>query len=741
MLTRWAWGLACWICLATAAQAEVRNHIRVVLDLSQSMRVNDPGKMAILSTLLLYDLAQPNPTQGDSFKVIPFRQTGWDWLKAVPTGNGPAIEVEALNRKPFADRVKALAYDATRTHFYPGIRAAVSDLQDTPKGDTRTIVLITDGVPEKPSQDQEAERIQKELLPLIEQASIRLYVLAFSKEATQNKVFFDKLTKNDTLGKAFFDEKGDRLLEGMLELFKTGLGYDGEPPLPLPQTTSLRLNLGGKLPRAAVVVLSPGAASFPTLHLAPLPNQPVPVSESTARAGSQGAPLGAAYTLAWVLSPLAAPYQFASDAKQGSVAVLRPVQVRLDIRADPKHPLAHIDRAMAKTPLPLALEVNTEYGGLPGEVDVKYWLHGPDQQVDKLPNAPPGPGYKAPPLTGLVYELPAKFPENHPPSRVYRGAVTVEASRGAKTVGELAAPHIVEVYPFLAIAPYPRQIDADPQGRTLQSGDKRCVGFELKLDAGELPENPPYAVRAALRPAQAGLMDQALRKASFTLDGEVLQVENPPAAALGEWQKGRLLGREELLGQPHELCVKIGDPTGLQSAGWVDLPIHFTFAKSPYDDFDVIAPLTVRIKLASSPMDWAAGLVAALAGLALALLWHLRDRPALPDDLCYAIALDGAAAGLVARRFHDGPALARWLGLRVEKPIIPDGAARPLAWLRPVRGELYQLRLAPGVRLAAAEPGAPAVPLRQQLATVAVQSTYRLQTAGPAYWLRLEFRC
>ena len=731
--------LLCWMGLALSVHADTRNHVRVVLDLSQSMIKNDPGRMAILSTLLLYDLAQPNPTQGDSFKVIPFKEKGWDWEKAIPTSNGPVIEVDSLNRKSFVDKVKGLAYKATRTHFYPGIREAILDLENTPKGDTRTIVLVTDGVPEEKTKNQEAGRIQKELLPMLEKGDMRLYVLAFSKEATGNKPFFDALTKSDSLGKSFFDEKGDHLLEGMLELFATGLGYDVDAPKPLPQTTSLQLNLGGKLPRAAVVVLSPGAIGFPTLKLAPPPNQPVIVSESTVKTSPSGVAQGAAYTLAWALSPAPSPYELTTDAKQGSVAVLRPVQVRLNVRRDPKRPGVNIDRAMAKTVLPLALEVNTEYGGNPGDVNVKYWLHGPGSQVDKLPNVPPGAGYKAPPATGNMYDMPVKFAENNPPNKLYQGSVTVEASRGAKTVGELASPHSVDVYPFVAITPYPRQVDADPQGSVLQKGDKRCVDFELKLDAGELPEHPPYAIRAVLRPTNAKTMEYELRKSSFTLDGYPLQVENQLGAIPGDWQKGRLLDSEALLVKHHELCIKIGDPKFSQTTASVDLPVHFILAKSPYDDFDVIAPLTVRIKLSPSPFDWTLWLLPALAMLALALLWHLRDRPTLPTDLGYAIIPDSPSANWVSKAFQAGFGLSRLLGLKEEKPIIPDGTTRPVAWLCPDQGELYQLRLAQGVRMEALNGGEAVNPAQNRLVTVAVQLTYRLHTPSGNYLFRLEY--
>ena len=65
--------LAAFAALACAAvPAQAANHVRVVLDLSISMRHNDSGRLAKLSTLLLFDLVRPNPTLGDSFDVTPF---------------------------------------------------------------------------------------------------------------------------------------------------------------------------------------------------------------------------------------------------------------------------------------------------------------------------------------------------------------------------------------------------------------------------------------------------------------------------------------------------------------------------------------------------------------------------------------------------------------------------------------------------------------------------------------------
>jgi len=189
-----------------------------------------------------------------------------------------------------------------------------------------------------------------------------------------------------------------------------------------------------------------------------------------------------------------------------------------------------------------------------------------------------------------------------------------------------------------------------------------------------------------------------------------------------------------------EICITVGKPKEGDPARAVELPVHFTLALSPYDEFKVIEPLTLRVRLAKPPLPWEPWLLlSSLALLAAALLWYCRNRPTLAPDLGYAIAHDGSFTQLVSRSLGEGSWLARLLGLTVEKPITAEGHDRPLAWVRPVDGELYQLRPAQGTRLETVEPAEP-VPLHRRLATVSVQRTYRLRTAAGAYLLRLEYR-
>src|SRR5579864_9297255 len=231
---------------AMTAPAQAANHVRVVLDLSLSMIHNDPGRLAILSTLLLFDLVRPNPTLGDSFEVIPFAPS-WQWTDpnaAPPTDNGAHIQARFDQREELVRRLTALAYDARMTYFYPGLLAAIQDLEGTRGNayDVRTIVLVTDGVPELPTRERELQLIKSQLAPRLSRHGIRLYVLAFGAEADQNRDFFGQVVRapdGTALGEYFVDPQGHDLLTYMLQIFSGSFGYTADTARRLPGTPTL----------------------------------------------------------------------------------------------------------------------------------------------------------------------------------------------------------------------------------------------------------------------------------------------------------------------------------------------------------------------------------------------------------------------------------------------------------------------------------------------------------------------
>lgn len=756
--------LAAWALVASAlaaAAAGPDSHVRVVLDVSGSMKNNDPGKMVVLATLLLHDLAQPNTTLGESFKVLPFDERAktdagsWEWKKPgdpIPQSQREWIVARTNRRQELAARLGRQGYDSIRTFFYPGIRRAIDDILQSSrqKDDVRVIVLVTDGVPEPATRDREAELIRRDLVPQLEQHGIRLHILAFSDEAFKNPSFFDDmLTASDggKLGARYVDATGERLLDNMLLIFGASFGYTRDQARQLPGVRQLDLERSVSPERVAVVVLSKRQKPAPSLRLTPPPTSLVydpddPLTASVA---------GGSYALQWALKPGPGDYGFDTDVTQGSVAVVRPSRLALEVLPVPPH---GIDRAMARTPLPLRVLVRSPAGtgGDPGLVKITAQPFGPRDPSgegdpylwqEKKVAAVDDTGRLT--ADGRVYDLVVEFPENQDDAgEVYGGFLEVEARRGDVLVGSLVAEfaHRVEIHPRLSIVPLPASaVTPSALGR----GEKYCARFQFEINHGALPhpDRPEYGVRAVLKPNDTAVIHQELREATFLFDDRTLQYEGEPGQVPGEWYKGRTLKPEELLGE-HEVCAILGRPTRGDPAKPLALPLTFTLQDAPYDEFGAIGPFELRLLIAPpSPIEkWRAWLIAGLSLLAvLAALWYLRDRPAFPSDLGYAVGRENAQGTLQSLALPDGSPFARLLGLVVERPIRVPGQDRILGRVRPVDEELYLLRPARGVAVERFDGEALLEEARRKKAwKLDVRRTYRLRRDKNPYLFRMEYR-
>ncbi|MDQ3281415.1 MAG: VWA domain-containing protein [Acidobacteriota bacterium] len=738
--------------LAASARADVHSHVRVVLDLSQSMRRNDPGRLAILSTMLLHDLARPNSTRGDSFRVIPF-DLDWRWQDpnaAPPASTQPRIEAAFGRRKEFVGALQNLPYEARMTYFYPGLAAALAELEQTEAAtqDVRAIVLVTDGVPEAATRDAELRRIREELGPRLERESIRLYVLAFGAEADRNREFFDRMVhapSNASLGEFFVDAQGTRLLTFMTEIFSRSFGYSPDPPRTLPGVTSVDLEASIRAERAAIAVFS-GTPQPPALRL----TAPAQGTLNAPEAVQSAATPGGSYSLLWVLSPSPGMYGLDSDETQGQVAVLRPARVSLEIAPAP--PLKQVERALAETPFPLRVVVRPLGGvqGDPGPVDLSFRTAGERAMRDGKPGHVWSDDLRAPQSAdgtpgpnGRTYDIVANFAANpRNPGEMYVGYVEMWAKRREAAIGWLegVSAHRVEVYPRLAIAPVPLTSYASPVA--LERRQQACTSFSFALTAGQLPhpDKPSYPVRGFVV-ADRAVLDRELYEASFTLDGHSIDADGRPSPQPGVWSKGRALAPAELLGT-HTFCVKIGKPKAADPRRPVDVKVAVTLGEAPYDEFDVIQPFTLRVPVAPPTFlqRWRALLIGGASMLSLfALLWYSRDRPSLPPDLGYAVARESSAAALVPCTFDERPALARLLGWVSDSAVVPPGEDRALARVRPAGEELFRLKPARGVQVETWNGGEP-VALDRGLATIGVQRTYRLRAPGGTYLFRMEYR-
>ncbi len=736
--------------LGPAAPLAAGEHVRVVLDVSGSMQQNDPGRLAILSTLLLHDLAAPNPTLDDSFEILPFDRN-WKWKTpgdAPPKSTRPRLRTQYGERTHLVAALDQLRYDAAKTYFYPGLWAAAAELRQTPGGayDVRTLVLVTDGVPEPPTREREAELIRRDLVPRLEEHGIRLYILAFSSEALSNREFLEAMVRGGDgrrLGEVFLDPDGRRLLAHMLELFARSFGYTGDTARELPGVDTLDLEGGSNPERVAVVVHSPGPQP-PTLALTPPPGGAWNVPDGVVR----GRQTGASYSLAWSLSPDSGAYGFATDARRGAVAVLRPTRLELEILPAPPH--RRHDVAMAQRPFPLRVRVRSPIGavGDPGPVNLSLRPLGErvrdpatgqeDHRWRGDRIAPPaGPGTATP--EGRLYDAVVEFEDNRQaPGELYAGYLEVEARRGEAVVGSLLGhdAHRVEVHPLLALVPLP--LAAYVSEHALGPREESCTRFALTVEAGELPhpKRPEYALRAVLDPADKAVLERELRDAFFTLDGVPLGIEQLAGPEPGAWYKGRTLKREALVGE-HEICVRLGKPVQGDPAQPLEVPLRISLLESPYDDFQVVAPFTLKVLIAPPGVldRWRALLVLGCAALALAaLLWYLRDRPALPADLRYS--LTRADAPPAAQELAPGSLLGRLLGRVVERPLAAAGEETTLGWLRPSTEELYEVRPTTGVRIT----GDDGRRLADRVWTnLEVHRPYRLETGRGSYLLRMEY--
>ncbi len=746
-----------------AAPAAADEHVRVVLDLSKSMLKNDPGRMALLSTVLLHDLARPNSTQGDTFKVIPFAQD-WRWSDPAappPMGNRPQIVAVHEKRADFVKQVLGLSYDANMTYFYPGLLEAVADLERT-TGSTsgvRAIVLVTDGVPESKTRDRELELIQKQIGPRLGKANIRLYVLAFGTEAFGNQEFFRKITTaaSGPLGEPFFDPQGRELLSNMLTIFSRTFGYSKGALQRLPGARVVDLE-GSITPETSVaVVLSDQTQAEPSLRLTPPAGGAVSSPDGVRSAAADGG----SYSLQWVLSPNAGPYSLDTSAVRGSVAVLRPVQLTLEVLPVP--PRNQTERAIAGMPFPLIIRVKWPNGakGAPNPVDLSFRtvsgrFRTEDGKTDfrwksKVEAPPAGQGNVT--AEGREYNILVNFAE-HPehPEQPYAGYLKVYARNSDQVLGKAVGrvvgslegdrAHRVEVHPRLAITPvllsdYAKRPNAAQQG--LGRREEGCADVRLEV-SGYLPHSgkPSYPLLARITATDPAIFDRELRRASFTLDGKQLEIEGKPADERGPWSKGLMLTKEKLEGN-HKLCVRVGRPTVGNPAAQVSLA--FTLQEDPYDDFGVVKPFVLKVPVAEPTFleRWKALLLTGLALLVLAaLLWYSRARPGFPPDMAYAVGREDAE-DLVSRPLEEGSPIPNLLGLVAERPVIAGTEDRLLGRVRPVNEELYQMRPARGFRVEPVGREEP-IPMRRGLATLAARRLYRLRGEDGSYLFRLEYQ-
>jgi hypothetical protein len=662
---------------ATLDLGSTGDQVRVVIDTSKSMcgaacgwqdPPNDPGRLSILSTLLLHDLLKPNPSKAenpDSFAVIPFDNQPWTEVRPPVSRVTPRRAQGMAARAPFIAELgpTALPFDVMNTYYAPNIERALDDLGPpnpaTSQTTTRTIVLITDGRSVRPEAD--AAYLQETLLPRLAATQTRLYVIMFGPDAqVYGAPFFAAIERADAANvrsgvyaqrafprPAFLIPSGRDLPGTMIALFSEAFGYQHVPADDFRDkvgTAPVGLNLNRDMaPTEAAIValrLDPvrlASPAPPRLTLLPPPGGSVNQQQLL----TAGVP-GGSYALRWELTPSPGRYPLRiEDGGDDLVFVLRPTNLKVYLREhmdpngtaagtvsclDPAAAAQGTFMTMANTECRLDFLIASATGtaGLPPKLKLRYWIRQPrpngsgawdlsDAGGNGIPDGQHWDDAAAP---GRRYWTSTLFPANQIPwagDERYTAQVTVEVGLGDKTVAQRGArdPFEVLVYPELAITPDPPAANLQTPAGALAGGESACTDFVLTERPGTSLESakgsPGFHVQAFVE-ADRQALEGPLRDAVFTLDGESIAPPGTPGHRTADWSRGR--GRTAA-----ELVQRLG-------AGGAH---RFCVTLGPYANGDPAAPpaIAVRFILRHAPYDHfdvirpfrARALVAPAAGL------------------------------------------------------------------------------------------------------------------------------
>nr|VFK12557.1 MAG: von Willebrand factor type A domain-containing protein [Candidatus Kentron sp. LPFa] len=748
--------------LSTMGEAMAENHVRIVLDVSGSMRTNDSSRNAILATLLLHDLVSPNTDGGDSFAVLPFNKK-WRWEDPgiPPVQSGSSIKATSGKRARFVKSIKALKYNAQCTYFYPGLKKALDELKTEKPSDyaNQVIVLVTDGVPSNQCNSSGTHTLQEEkrliideLVPRFNKVGIALYVLAFGNKVVGNRIFFDEITKQLAINAPIkIDPDGKGLVSNMRTIFEQAFGFETKKPVTLgsKKPRTLNLNKGMDPYRTAVV------AHVPLGHLSNINLKAPPTMKLNAKDPLCARESGGSYCVQWVQSPDKGRYRLSGVFKKsakGRVTVLRPVE--LDLRIVPWNPKRKFpslpaftidDRAMATRKFVLGASITTKHGGVAPDVNLEYrysslnpegkiiwrkWRAPPPNRVDRNSAA-------------RIYPLPTTFPVNaREKGKTYDSRVEIVIRRGSAELLRRtdSQAHVMQVWPFLSLKPRPNPAST---GNPLKANQEGCASFTFSLQS-DFPQEKSFPITGDLKiPNNAsGLLD----KTRFSLDGIDLttapQPSDPAAATTESWSKGldRTLAE---LAKPHRMCVTLGRPRQGAANKPIMVTTGFTLNQAPYDEYDVVRPLRFKIRMAKIGVRdryGAMGLVGLLALLSLLLLYYARFRPVMSEDFRYRLWTDSEGSHLPpeANRLPPVSSLRRVLGISYRYDIKSvDG--QPVARLRPTRDkQLFVLDMDAGTMIKPMEGNDTLQPKGHSWAIEAGRD-YRIDTGERRWIFRTEY--
>lgn len=203
---------------ARAEQQEAVSEVRVLIDVSGSMKHNDPENLRISALQLLINLLPEQTRAGiwmfaqKSKVLIPFATVDDQWKR-----NAQQAILQIHSR-------------GLLTNIEEAIQLAVDDWIDHPSNNKRSLILLTDGMVDVAKDfmlsADSRERIVSFLVPILQGAGIQLHTIALSDNADRElmeKLAFDTNGWNETAHNA------EQLQRVFFNMFKKAVPQDTVP--------------------------------------------------------------------------------------------------------------------------------------------------------------------------------------------------------------------------------------------------------------------------------------------------------------------------------------------------------------------------------------------------------------------------------------------------------------------------------------------------------------------------------
>jgi uncharacterized protein (TIGR03503 family) len=251
------WRRGCWLAFgiiltaSASAGAESTEHadVRVLIDISGSMRQNDPDNLRRPALRMLSGLLQPGTRAG----VWTFAR----WVNNLV----PVAEVDAAWKQRTQSLSEQIASPGQFTNIEEVLDRASRDWEGQPPSHARHLVLLTDGMVDVAKvageNAQSRARILEQLLPRLQAAGVKVHTIALSARADHDLM---KRLAGETGGWYQQVAQADELQRVFLRMFEQ-VGAPDMVPL-----QDNRFTVDGAVTEATVLVFSRPGAEAVVLH-------------------------------------------------------------------------------------------------------------------------------------------------------------------------------------------------------------------------------------------------------------------------------------------------------------------------------------------------------------------------------------------------------------------------------------------------------------------------------------------